>query len=82
MIPALIVLALADDTASVLILSQVVLSFGIPFALVPLAMITSDRRIMGTMVNRRSITAIMWAITAVIGGLNAYLIVAFVLSQL
>jgi manganese transport protein len=80
MVPALLVLAVARDTASVLILSQVVLSFGIPFALVPLTMISSDQRIMGTMVNRRSTTVLMWTITTVIGALNAYLVVAFVVA--
>ncbi|WP_433046013.1 Nramp family divalent metal transporter [Dactylosporangium sp. CS-033363] len=78
MVPALAVLALADDTATVLILSQVVLSFGIPFALVPLTLVTADRRLMGSMANRRRTTLLMWAVTAVVAALNAYLIGAFI----
>jgi len=63
MIPALALLALGADPTWALVISQVVLSFGIPFALVPLLRLTSDRELMGHAVNRR-ITA--WAMTAVV----------------
>ena len=54
MVPALVVLALGVNPTDALVLSQVVLSFGIPFALVPLVMLTSRRDVMGVHVNRRS----------------------------
>jgi manganese transport protein len=66
-------------TAS-LVLSQVVLSFGIPFALVPLSLLTSRRDVMGALVNKRSTTAAMWLVTAAISTLNLYLIVKVVAS--
>jgi manganese transport protein len=74
MIPSLVVLGLAVNTSSALVLSQVVLSFGIPFALVPLILITRKRDVMGRMVNRPSTTAVLTAVAAVIGSLNLYLL--------
>ena len=53
MLPALIVLAVGLNPTDALVLSQVVLSFGIPFALVPLVMFTSSRDVMRVQVNRR-----------------------------
>lgn len=52
LIPALVVLAIGVDPTLALVLSQVVLSFGIPFALIPLVRFTADRRLMGQQVNR------------------------------
>jgi manganese transport protein len=72
--PALIVLALPVSTGQVLIYSQVVLSFGLPFALVPLLAVTRDRAVMGDMVNRRATSLAMLVVTAVITALNAALI--------
>jgi len=57
LLPALIILAVGFDPTHALILSQVALSFGIPFALVPLVWLTSRRELMGTFVNRRLTTA-------------------------
>ena len=57
MIPAFVVIAIGVDPSRTLVLSQVVLSFGIPFALIPLVMFTSSRDIMGVLVNRRITTA-------------------------
>ena len=74
MLPSLLVLAFAADTSQALVLSQIVLSFGIPFALVPLLLITRDRRVMRDMTNRRVTTAAMLLITIVITGLNLYLL--------
>ncbi|GGF50482.1 divalent metal cation transporter MntH [Marmoricola endophyticus] len=71
MLPALLVLAVSADTGQVLVLSQVVLSFGIPFALVPLLLLTRDRSLLGPQVNRRTTTAAMLVVTVVISGLNA-----------
>jgi manganese transport protein len=74
MLPALIVIALGFDPTSVLILSQVVLSFGLPFAVVPLILFTRRRDIMGDLVNRRSTTALASLVAALIVVLNAYLL--------
>lgn len=74
MLPSLIVLACASNTGQALVLSQIVLSFGIPFALVPLLLVTSDRGVMADMTNRRSTSALMLVITVVITALNAGLI--------
>ena len=53
MAPALILIAFGVNATSALVLSQVVLSFGIPFALIPLVLFTRDRSLMGELVNRR-----------------------------
>lgn len=74
MLPALIVIALGFDPTSVLILSQVMLSFGLPFAVVPLILFTRRRDIMGDLVNRRSTTALASLVAALIIVLNAYLL--------
>ena len=54
MVPAFIVIAIGVDPSRTLVLSQVVLSFGIPFALVPLVIFTARRDVMGPLVNRRA----------------------------
>jgi manganese transport protein len=74
MAPSLLVLSLAVNTSQALVLSQIVLSFGIPFALVPLLLITRDRATMTDMVNRRVTTALMAVTTVIITGLNLYLL--------
>jgi manganese transport protein len=74
MVPALVILAVGMNPTDALVLSQVVLSFGIPFALVPLAMMTSRRDVMGVHVNRRLTTIAAWACVAVISALNVFLI--------
>ena len=74
MIPAIIVLAIGVEPTSALVLSQVVLSFGIPMALVPLAMLTSRRDVMGTHVNRRGTTVVAWALVSIISALNVFLV--------
>ena len=56
MVPAFVVIAIGVDPSRTLVLSQVVLSFGIPFALVPLVYFTARRDIMGQLVNRRITT--------------------------
>src|ERR671937_873311 len=57
MLPAFVVIGLGLDPSRTLVFSQVVLSFGIPFALVPLVVFTSRRDVMGALVNRRTTTA-------------------------
>jgi manganese transport protein len=74
MIPALIVIAVGFDPSKALILSQVFLSFGIPFALVPLLFFTSSRKLMGQLVNRRLVVVAASVGTALIIGLNVYLL--------
>jgi len=71
MLPALAILAAGANTTAALVLSQVVLSFGIPFALVPLVVLTSKAAIMGSHVNRRRTTVCACACVAVIIALNA-----------
>ncbi len=74
MLPALAILAVGANTTGALVLSQVVLSFGIPFALVPLVVLTSNVRVMGGHVNRRRTTICACACVAVIVALNAVIL--------
>jgi len=74
MAPALIVLALGLNPSRALVISQVVLSFGIPFALVPLVLLTRRRDIMGTLVNRQVTTVAAGVVAAMIIALNGFLI--------
>jgi manganese transport protein len=73
--PALAVALVGVDPTRALVLSQVVLSFGIPFALIPLVLFTSNRRVMGGLVNTRLTTVAAWAIAVVISSLNVFLLV-------
>lgn len=73
-IPAVAIVGFGIDPTQALILSQVILSFGIPFALIPLLLATSSRRIMGDQKNQPIIIAILGTITAVIVLLNIALI--------
>jgi manganese transport protein len=73
--PALLVLLLGADPTTALVWSQVVLCFGIPFALVPLLWLTSRRDLMAGWVNRRRTTAAGAVVAALIIGLNAHLLV-------
>lgn len=74
MLPALAILWFGLDPSTSLVLSQVVLSFGIPFALIPLLLFCSNRQLMGTLVNRPLTTALAWAIAVVIIALNIFLL--------
>jgi len=74
MLPALVVLAVGVDPTWALVLSQVVLSFGIPFALVPLLLLTQRADIMGELVNRRRTTVVAVFVTGLIVTLNAVLL--------
>ena len=78
--PALLILATGADPTSVLIISQVVLSFGLPFVLVPLMRLTSDRNLMGDDVNRPGITIVGWIIIAGILVLNVVLVGGVVIN--
>jgi manganese transport protein len=74
MLPSLIVIAMGLNPTRVLVLSQVVLSFGLPFAVVPLIMFTRRKDVMGELVNRRVTTALAILAAAVIISLNIYLL--------
>lgn len=74
MAPALLVIAIGLDPTRTLVLSQVVLSFGIPFALIPLVMFTRRKDLMGDLVNHRVTTALAWTVAALIVGLNIFLL--------
>jgi manganese transport protein len=74
MAPPLVVIGMGLDPTRTLVLSQVVLSFGLPFAVIPLVMFTSRADIMGGMVNRRLTTIAASLIAALIVVLNIYLI--------
>ena len=74
LLPALVVLAVGVDPSRALVLSQVVFSFGIPFALIPLIRLTGDERLMGGDVNHRATTALGWLVAGLISLLNVALI--------
>ncbi|WP_396884644.1 Nramp family divalent metal transporter [Mycobacterium sp. SMC-8] len=74
LLPALAVLAAGVDPSRALVLSQVVLSFGIPFALIPLVRLTADARLMGDDVNHRLTTTLGWIVAGLITLLNVVLI--------
>lgn len=76
LVPALAALVFGLDPTTALVISQVVVSFGVPFAMVPLLVFTSDRRLMGTLANRPTVVAIAIAATILITALNAWLIVS------
>jgi len=75
MLPAFVVIGIGVDPSRTLVLSQVVLSFGIPFALIPLVLFTARRDVMGPLVNRRLTTIVASAVVAVIVALNIFLLV-------
>jgi manganese transport protein len=75
MLPALIILAVGVNTTDALVLSQVVLSFGIPFALIPLVVLTSRRDVMGAQVNGFMLRWVAYLVAAAITAMNAFLIV-------
>jgi manganese transport protein len=72
--PAVAILALGFDPTRTLVLSQVVLSFGIPFAVLPLVRLTSNRKLMGTDTNHPVTTTLGWAVAAMVSLLNVVLI--------
>jgi manganese transport protein len=74
LVPALIILAIGVDPSRALVLSQVVLSFGIPFALIPLVRLTSDKTLMGADANHRVTSAFGWGVAGLITVLNVVLI--------
>jgi manganese transport protein len=75
MLPALVILAIGASTTGALVFSQVVLSFGIPFALIPLVVLTSRRDVMGAQANGLVLRVIAFAVAAAITAMNVFLIV-------
>ncbi|MBI3943450.1 MAG: Nramp family divalent metal transporter [Chloroflexi bacterium] len=74
MVPSLIVIAIGLDPTRTLVISQVVLSFGIPFALIPLILFTRQGDLMGVLVNHRVTTFIATIVAAMIVALNFFLL--------
>ncbi len=74
MLPALTILAFGVNPTDALVLSQVVLSFGIPLAVIPLVMLTGRRAVMGVHVNRPLTTVLAWGCAILISGLNLFLL--------
>ena len=74
MSPAIVVLAAGAGPTQSLVLSQIILSFGIPFALIPLVLLTRDKAVMGRWVNRRVTTYCAWAVSLVVVALNVALL--------
>ncbi|MEB6336942.1 Nramp family divalent metal transporter [Serratia rhizosphaerae] len=76
MLPSFVVIMLGMDATHILVMSQVLLSFGIALALVPLLKFTGNRELMGEMVNGRAVQNIGWLIVAIVVGLNGYLLLS------
>lgn len=74
MLPPLVIILLGANPTKALVMSQVVLSFGIAFALVPLIMFTSNKKIMGNLSNHRITTIIAWMVAILIISLNIFLL--------
>ena len=74
MIPPLVIILLGVNPTHALVLSQVVLSFGIAFALIPLIVFTSRKKVMGMLVNRKGTALTAWAIATLIICLNVFLL--------
>jgi manganese transport protein len=72
--PALIVIAIGIEPTNALVISQVVLSFGIPFALIPLLLIARRREVMGALVNPSWLTALAGVLAGLIIALNVFLL--------
>lgn len=75
LIPALVIISTGIDPTWALVLSQVLLSLGIPFALVPLVRLTGDRAVMGSFVNRAALSWAAWVVVVLIVALNISLLV-------
>ncbi|WP_020677782.1 Nramp family divalent metal transporter [Geopsychrobacter electrodiphilus] len=73
-VPSLVVIFLGFDPTRTLVLSQVVLSFGLPFAIIPLVIFTRRSDLMGTLVNWRFTTLLAWLVTTLVVCLNFYLL--------
>jgi len=75
MVPSLVVILIGLDPTRTLVISQVVLSFGLPFAVIPLVLFTSRQDLMGVLVNRRLTTVLASVVAVLIIALNVYLLI-------
>jgi manganese transport protein len=73
-LPSMIVIALGLDPTHTLVISQVILSFGIPFALIPLMLFSQRRDVMGELANRKLTSIGGWAVAGLVVTLNLYLL--------
>jgi manganese transport protein len=73
-IPPMLVIMLGLEPTRTLVISQVILSFGLPFAIIPLVLFTSRKDLMGGLVNRRLTTIAAWLVAAAVIGLNLFLL--------
>ena len=80
MVPALVVLAIGVNPSSALVISQVLLSFGIPFALIPLVIFCRNRELMGDLVNSRLTNVAAYVVVAIIVSLNVFLLTQVLLG--
>lgn len=78
MIPSLVVIAIGLDPTRTLVISQVVLSFGLPFAIIPLVIFTARKDIMGALTNSKLTTIVASAVAAIVVCLNVYLLVQII----
>ncbi len=80
MAPSFIVILMGLDPTRILVMSQVLLSFGIALALVPLLRFTSDATLMGSLVNTPKVRAIGWGIVVLVVALNLWLLIGTLLG--
>jgi manganese transport protein len=73
-LPSFVVILAGADPTRTLVISQVVLSFGLPFAVIPLVRFTARRDLMGELVNRKTTTALAALVAVFIVALNIYLL--------
>lgn len=78
MIPSMIVISIGLDPSRTLVISQVLLSFGLPFAVIPLVLFTSSKKVMGKLVNRKLTTIFASTAAAIILVLNVYLLYSII----
>jgi len=74
MVPSIAIIALGIDPTKALVISQVLLSFGLPFAIVPLVSFTSDKKLMGVLVNKKGTKILAILVAGIIIALNVYLL--------
>jgi len=80
MLPSFIVILMGLDPTRILVMSQVLLSFGIALALVPLLIFTSNGKLMGELVNTRLVKRLGWVIVGLVVGLNLWLLIGMALG--
>lgn len=82
MLPPLAIIAIGVNPTTALVVSQIILSFGIPFALLPLIVFTGNKKLMGELVNRKTTAFLAWTVASIIIALNVFLLFQMVLSFL